>query len=225
MAYRFRKPNIGGPEQEMVNNFLTNDFPFQKKEKLKIFEQPELPVGYPDVVAVCYKKQFDGLTKANRVPLPLNHIKVLHYLFNKRWASHEFISDQLLVHPKEIETILADLLSAEMIYCRGTKISIRSLSKIFFITKIISIEAKIQNWRKAIIQASTNTWFASHSYILIPPNRNIELIIEEAERRKVGVLIYDLGKTTLAVKAEEQKIPSSYGSWIFNELLIQPEAI
>jgi len=217
MPLQFRNCNRHGPERELVDNSLKAGLPIKSKYGLTIFEEPALPIGYPDIVAVCPSRPFDDYSK--RIPLKPSHLRVLHHLYTVRKGSPEDISQQLLVTELQAKKIVQDLLDAELLYSHGKSVAIRSLPKIFFVNKIISIEAKIQDWKTAILQAATNTWFASHSYILLPPKNNLDHICSEAARYGVGVMVFDDGPY-IASEARPHQIPASYGSWLFNEQLV-----
>ena len=63
----------------------------------------------------------------------------------------------------------------------------RSLARAFAVKHIVA-RAKVSDWSTALMQAAANHWFASHSYILIPPSRVLERINQRAEELGVGVL-------------------------------------
>jgi hypothetical protein len=110
-----------------------------------------------------------------------------------------------------------DLRDADLITLSGGKIAPKKLSRSFAVKHIFAIEAKISNWSKALEQASANRWFASHSFILIPPNRSIARISERASELGIGVLVFDDHEVNQVVAPKVFSIPASYGSWLFNE--------
>jgi len=75
----------------------------------------------------------------------------------------------------------------------------------------------LTNWRKAIQQAVANLWFASQSYVLLPPMRTLKKVAQEAKKFGIGVIVFDGEQTKMIVKPKRQRIPISYGSWLINE--------
>src|SRR5690606_26441777 len=96
-----------------------------------------------------------------------------------------------------------------------------SLANIFLANRIVSIEAKMSNWRKAIFQAVNNLWFASDSYVLIPDLKNSGNIASYAKDYGIGVIKFDGEKSVELLAPVSNKIPASYGSWIFNEMAVR----
>lgn len=201
-----------GPESELVTKVLAQGLPF--KNKFEIIQELELPTGYPDILAVSYKKHSEPL--ANFDHFNKEHLKVLHYLYSLKASSSNEISSKLLIKPKTVDKILYDLLDAELVWSKGDRFKIKSVSKIFAIDKIIAIEAKIQDWRSAVSQAINNTWFASDSYILIPEKKNNHLIAEYAQKFGIGVIVSANEEPYIYSRAQVQKLPVSYGSWFVN---------
>jgi DUF1365 family protein len=116
-----------------------------------------------------------------------------------------------------VAELVDDLLNADLISTRGSFVTARPLGKIFAARHIIAVEAKIKNWRKALQQAVANLWFASHSYILLPPLRTLNRVVKEAKKFGVGVLVFDGKKTKMVFRPKRQQIPISYGSWLISE--------
>ncbi len=95
----------------------------------------------------------------------------------------------------------------------GDKWRIRSLRSCFAVQRIIAIEAKIDNWRRALRQAAMNLWFASSSFVLLPPSRKTDEVESHAEQ--LGVKIWTHGSTFSVTGSNVG--PRSYASWLFNE--------
>ena len=95
------------------------------------------------------------------------------------------------------------------------------MSKIFALRKIVAVEAKIANWKRAIEQAINNTWFASHSYVLMPSLKNIEDVVSVSSQFGIGVIIQESDSNSIVSQAKPLEIPSSIGSWLFNEWVIR----
>jgi len=111
-------------------------------------------------------------------------------------------------------------LMKKLIYKRSGLLLPRSISKVFCLKKIISIEAKIKDWRKAIEQAIMNTWYASHSYVLFPRTSISIKAIGSAKKYGIGIISFEENKPKVLLKPLIRKLPASYGSWMLNDLII-----
>jgi hypothetical protein len=116
-----------------------------------------------------------------------------------------------------VDAAALDLAAAEVASVDEDQIEIRPLREIFVARRIIAIEAKIRDWRRAIEQARANSWFASHSFILLPGERFTAHVAEDASAAGVGVLTFDGSTVSVQVRSAEHPLPTSYGSWLFNE--------
>jgi hypothetical protein len=141
----------------------------------------------------------------------------MHFLYWNKGARLSHMSEMLACSQRALTKVVQQLSLAGMVRIRGKYVSPRALADLFIAQRIVAIEAKISNWAKAIQQAKANTWFASHSYILIRPHRSIDIVARKAEEAGVGVLVFDGESVVTAMESAEHVIPASYGSWLFNE--------
>ena len=118
---------------------------------------------------------------------------------------------------RDIEKTIERLIKAELLIERDQSFKLKSLESVFFVKKIISIEAKIKNWKKAFEQAWLNEFFASESYVLLPHNTINAHVIEYSQKLGVGVIAHEAKKSVIIKESKSKRIPSSYSSWVFNE--------
>lgn len=182
-----------------------------------MFLEPELPTGFPDLVLV--RGGFRRQARRGK-PLTAQHMRVLHHLFLTRGRSLESLHQDLLLPQARARQLLDRLRRAHLIRRHGDIFRPRRLDEIFKTRSIVAVEAKMANWKSALAQAIANLWFASHSYILIPANRNLRSVVQEARKHSIGVMVYAERRYRLAHWAPRQRIPSSYGSWLFNEWVL-----
>ncbi len=128
-----------------------------------------------------------------------------------RRTNFDDIVKSILLPKPQLTRLSEDLKQAGLVCISGSIIYAKSLKKTFAARHIVAIEAKLRDWRKAIQQAVANMWFASHSYILLPPSRSLKLIVQEAKKFGIGVLIFDGNKTRRIMKPRPQQLPASYG--------------
>jgi hypothetical protein len=205
-----------GPEIRLLRAALKTEFFFRRQLPAVFFHEPELPTGLPDLVAVYMSRNQPKLTP-ERLRLTSAHIRVLHSLHLLSRASLEDLSARLAMPQRNLEKLVLNLSEAELITVRGSNLSPTGLSKAFAVKHIVAIEAKIDNWPKALEQAAANRWFASQSFILIPPSRSITKITKRAAELGVGVLVLVDNEIKQVLDPKVAPIPASYGSWLFNE--------
>ena len=205
-----------GPETRLLRAALKTEFFLRHQLPAVFFHEPEMPTGLPDLVAVYMEEKQPQLTP-KRLRLTEIHIRILHALHALSSVSLEDLSSLIRISSRDLERLVLDLKDADLITLSGTRIAPKKLSRSFAVKHIFAIEAKISNWSKALEQASANRWFASHSFILIPPNRSIARISERASELGIGVLVFDDHEVNQVVAPKVLSIPASYGSWLFNE--------
>lgn len=214
------RQTFGGPEFELINAALENGFPNDTRLQRLLFREPELPTGFPDLVLVYFGRSPVNFAPS-RVHLTHQHIRLLHHLYSVRRSDVRNLSSTLALKERLVRTFVDDLINSSLVSLRGKTITSKSLPTIFAARRIVAVEAKVKDWRKALHQAAANMWFASHSFILLPRHRRLSFITEEAQKIGVGVLVYDGEATKVVIKAKKNNIPASYGSWLFNEWTIR----
>lgn len=205
-----------GREMSLVNEFLAGGSLAKQGVTPLVFTEPKLPTGFPDIVAVYLSDKRITVTPG-RSALQDDHLRLLHHLCMVKTTSFDEIKAGLGWRGKMLERCITDLADADLVFVHGSKIVARGVRSIFAIRKIIAIEAKIGDWRRALRQACTNTWFASHSYLLIPSTRVMDQVGEAARNMGIGVITFDGTNTRTVVAPLARSIPASYGSWLFNE--------
>lgn len=210
------RSSLPGRETSLVSDFLQSGVLRTPRYQSEIFNEPKLPTGFPDIVAV-YLGDVPLSMNPSRNALTHTHLRLLHHLCSVKKTSVTDIISDLGWRGKMLDQTIEALSDADLIYRRGSRIFARELRKIFAVRKIVAIEAKVDNWARGLQQASSNTWFASHSYLLIPENRNVAKVKSTAQALGVGVMIFDGDETRTIVTPRVSPLPSSYGSWLFNE--------
>lgn len=209
-----RRSTLSGPESAFVSAALASHGRFMAR--VSLFREPELPTGFPDLVVVVASRTSDFVPPA-RFRVAEHHLKVLHHLSRLGCTALQDVAESLLLRMDRLETIASDLVAAELALIDGRFIEARRVSEIFHARRIVAIEAKMRDWRRAIEQARANTWFASHSLILLPKERFNNRIGAAASEAGIGVLTFDGTRLAIPVKALERPLPASYGSWLFSE--------
>ncbi|MBS3918749.1 MAG: hypothetical protein KG012_07655 [Deltaproteobacteria bacterium] len=210
---------VTGTEKELVDSFvkyIPQSFRWQKGA-VAIFHEPRMESGFPDLVIVQYlPKVFDQWVAA-RSSLKLIDMKILHYLSNVRGADASALIATLGIAAKPLLSSIERLLDAGLITRSKTMWKTEALNHIFGLRSIIAVEAKIKNWTDAFQQGQLDQWFASESYVLSPVERPSQSIIDRSRKTGVGVFLLNGAHVRRYLGARKCNIPSSYGSWMFNE--------
>jgi len=175
-----------------------------------------MPTGYPDVVAVMLRKSTVRVN-AQRAGLRLPHLRLVHHIHTMRRSSEQELMARLLFRPTQMPRLLSDLEGAGLIRRAGKTVFARYAPSPFVARRIIAVEAKMRDWHRAIEQAISNTWFASHSFVLLPHKCWTGNVGRAARRHGIGVLLFNGTRLSLQVRPRTHSLPGSYGSWLVNE--------
>ena len=184
--------------------------------QLAVFVEPRIESGFPDVVFASYLPSIIDNWSDKREALDLYDLKLLSYLCNANDVLGGKIISKLGFAEKQTITSLEKLMDAKLISYRERSWRIRELRDVFSLTKLIAVEAKINDVSKVIEQTHLNTWFASHSYALTNSNRPQSETVKTFS--KYGIGLYCKGSHfRKVVEAKQHTLPSSYLSFQFNE--------
>jgi len=221
---RCRKANKG-PEAELVKKFL--DFIeifYNEKFQYTVLIEPYAEAGIPDVLIIEWNQKDLKNWVPQRNNLVKEDIKIMHHVssFGNRGVKVEKLSNQLGYKMNQVMRSLEKLVDAHLISIEAERAFIKDLSNNFFINKIITIEVKLRDWKKALYQAELNENFASHSYVLLP-HSYINERITNSFQGNVGLLAQNENNVVFKKHAKKGKLPRSYFSWILNEYIGRQE--
>lgn len=217
----FRKPKKG-PEMHLIEQLINNiSSIFGNDYSYEVLVEAYAEIGIPDLIVVVYDKEFLKNTwDENRCNLNIIDIKILHHIWtvgNKGINFNEIVN--ILGYDRNvINKVINKLCKADLTICKNNRLVIANPENAFFVKKIITIEAKISNYKKAFEQAFININYSSHSYVLMP-YENINQKVKSNLPKTIGLLGQKDNSTVLTKKAKEEKIPSSYFSWVINEYI------
>jgi DNA-binding Lrp family transcriptional regulator len=208
-----------GPEKELVDFFMKyipQCFHWQKGA-VAIFHEPRMETGFPDLVIVQYLPEVFEHWVAARSALSPVDLKILHYLSNVQGADASTLMATLGIAAKPLLSSIERLLDAGLITRYKTKWRAEALNHIFGVRSIVAVEAKIKNWSDAFHQSQLNLWFASEAYILSPVEKPSQSIMSRSRDSGIGIFLLNGNHVRRAQGTQKNDIPSSYGSWMFNE--------
>jgi predicted transcriptional regulator len=209
-------------ESIFLEKFLDSNF-FESLTgggKYFLLQEPYTGLGFTDLVCIIWDRNIEEEWTEKRNNLTLNDIKILHHLYNNKvYKSIDEISRELNFSFIDVLKSIEKLNDAELIVANNkNKVKIRKIKEIFFVKKIISIEAKLRNWRKALEQSFNNTLFSSQSYILFPQENLTKNLIKTYNDTSIGIISFSKSYSVVK-KAKKQRIPAALTSWLFNEYI------
>lgn len=210
---------MSGPESDLVDVLLDNIEKFYRKDlEYEVCTEPYSEIGIPDVVVIGWDRSVNTDWNAQRNKLNKADLKILHHVAcrKNRGILIEKISFELGFTEKKITQSLARLVDAVLIQRNGERIFIMDFESNFFLRQIITIEAKIKNWKDAYYQAEINQNFASHSYVLLP-EKIIKPQLKSTFNGSIGLLGKNEKGVVVKKKAKKGSLPRSYFSWVLNE--------
>ncbi|MFP6788977.1 MAG: hypothetical protein VB954_03275 [Thalassolituus sp.] len=200
---------------------METDFLSSLKSKdtdILVLEEPSTGFGFPDLVVLVYEKRIADLWSCYRNQLTNDDLRLLYYLnVNKKAKCLESLTFETGHTLKAINTSINRLMNANLI--RTTldgRLKAKPLKELFFLQEIISIEAKITDWKGAIQQTENNSTFSSKSFSLFPSSLVSKNIITAFKSRNLGLISFD-EDYIIQQRPTRRPIPSSFQSWIFNE--------
>ena len=222
------RPNIGlytrlatlGDEYELVGQFIEyycNIFTRNnKKTQLAVFVEPRIDSGFPDVVFASYLPSITDNWSDKREALDVFDLKLLSYLCIAEESVGAKIISTLGFPEKQTLASLEKLMDAKLISYRGRSWRVRELRDVFSLTKLIAVEAKLNDINKVVEQTHLNTRFASHSYALTNSAHPQGATVKKFKRFGLGLYGKDSQFRRL-IEAKSFSLPSSYLSFQFNE--------
>jgi len=208
-----------GPELELVEEFI-HEIPKifkSKKNKLALFIEPLIEGAYPDIVVAEYnpnivenwQEQRNLLTKIDfKIFENIRHYKGLTSTDMFKTTNHNY---------KTLLQSIEKLYDAGLVERKQGKWKAKSLSEIYSVKRLVSIEAKMKEWKTLLNQADANQWFASESYALSSVKNPRKSTINKFKDYGIGLYSLSNQKLVKLNEAKKQSLPKSYMSWMFNE--------
>lgn len=195
-----------------IHRFLKNN----RINNLAVFIEPQISSGFPDIVFASYSAKILDRWSDEREKLNTNDLKVLSYLLLSGGCTGENLLAKLRLPEKTVLEAVGKLLDARMINRTSGMWKPVDVRNIYHIKKLVSVEAKMTDIKKAAEQSLINTWFASQSYAVVNTANPKDSTVKSFERQGTGLYCRRKGFQKV-VEAQKLKLPSSYLSLQFNE--------
>ena len=228
MIIKNSRPDIGlytrpvtlGDEYELVEQFIEYYCHLfirnNKKTQLAVFVEPRIDSGFPDVVFASYLPSITDKWSDMRETLDITDLKLLSYLCTTESVIGAKIISTLGFPEKQTLTSLEKLMDAKLVSYRDRSWRVRELRDVFSLTKLIAVEAKLNDINKVVEQTHLNTRFASQSYALTSSAHPKDVTVKKFKRFGLGLYGKD-SQFRCLVEAKRYCLPSSYLAFQFNE--------
>ncbi|MDO5555597.1 MAG: MarR family winged helix-turn-helix transcriptional regulator [Clostridia bacterium] len=221
----FRTP-VQGVELNLVKDFVgykKNEFDKNNKDDgigMAILQEPKIETAYPDIIFVEYKRKNFEKWNEDRKKLNKQDLKILYHLYMKKGLESIQIVRQLGLEYSMLLKSIENLLDANMIERKSGMWQIVNRDDFFAIKKIETVEAKINQWNSALMQAVNNKRFSSECYVLSNTKQDPnEIVKEKFSEFGIGMYQQKNQKFKTIKKAKKNKIPNSYTSLLIEEII------
>lgn len=213
--------STAGPEGYLLDCFIKKkSLDKRNKSDLAMFVEPEILSGYPDLVIAKYDVSKHRGWNDKRLKLRNIDIRILYYFLVRNHATSSQCCMQLGIKKAILLDCLENLLDAKLIMRKHFEWFVsEGFADSLLISELISVEAKINDWKKVFEQACINMHFANSSYVLTPTKKPSDTIMEHARNMGVGIYSCSDRKVTRVVPPHTKQGFVSYTSLLFNEWL------
>lgn len=193
MQVEYFRPQRPGPEVHIENAVASHLARLFPTERSPVWVAGSLPIGagMPDLVAVSYQPEIIALANVD-----MRSADILAYLRVVNKARLDTITQRISAPRTRIVKCIDDLLEAEAILEDSLSFSIHPNWR-SILPEIITIEAKVSDWRRGVKQAVRNRIFSHRSYLALP-EKSADRVRHDEVFRRFGVGIIGVGASSEA---------------------------
>lgn len=180
MVTYFQK-RVKGPENRLedaivanINEFVYSNDPVWMAGSLKV------GAGIPDLLCASFSPEVITLVKIDP-----SDINIMAYLHSVRCAKQETIASKTRHSETSIVYHLEKLIQLEIITSTTSSFSLTPGWR-NILAEVVCVEAKVENWKTAVTQASRNLIFANRSFVALPEKTAVR-VKDEPVFKKYGL--------------------------------------
>lgn len=166
---------------------------FSIKENPIVLEEVGLGFGIADLV--ISELNFSDI-ELDREPLNSIDINIYKIIERKKKVTIDSVSETTRCNKRQINESLDKLIKGNFIEKRDSYYVFTNKYELSF-KKSIAIEAKLKNWKRALMQAYRYKWFADYSYVVLD-HAYIKVAIENIDMFKR----YNIGLISVSFEGE-----------------------
>lgn len=178
-------------EQELVNLFKISYFNKYKIQRKKIFEEVNLGFGIADLVVSELKNENNCISRDKLTYIDINIYQIVKK--NKK-ITFDKVKQISGVRKEEVNKSLKKLVEYSFIQKVDSCYIFKNKYELSY-KKSIAFEAKLRNWKRALMQAYRYKWFADYSYVVLDESHS-KVAIENLDTFKK----LNIGLITLNIK-------------------------
>lgn len=182
----FRSPKFG-TEASLVESFCQQWH--APCSRTKLLREIQTPNGYADLLQIRLRKDWKKLIAYSE--LPSSWVYAISSLPYRKTFDTEYFASLTGVTVRYAQRILQAFEAADVLVRGSAKDHWNKRSQPFLpLLNLISIEAKLRDWNRALEQAVRNKSFADESWVLLDAahERSLKSNLAEFRSRNVGVL-------------------------------------
>lgn len=209
-------------EKELVETFtsVTPNFLFcqqHRKRRIKQFSEVQVGSVIPDLVYISLSPK-----KVDRGNVYLSELNccILADLLENGPSDLDSISERLFCRSEKIESSLKLLQRYQIVVLKKEKYFSICKKTLKFNSQIVAVEAKLKNWKKAILQAKAYLQFAHISYVALPLElANRSKIIEQCKINGIGLIGVESQSSKSIYRPKSQKPNSKQAFWVMSKTI------
>ncbi len=209
-AQASRRASSFATEEQLISAIRTT-FAQQGSANWEWFDEFSSPSGTADLVAVALRRDWQQQPSFRRVPVRwLYPLKVLSLgvPIDLRWFCNRFGVSESSAH-----SVLAAYIDADYcLYKPQERVWIKTKDPLPVADRIVAVEAKLRDWRRALYQAVQYASYAFEVWVVLDTTflHSALLHLDEFERRGIGLLgLSSEGEAELANPATRRQ-PRNY---------------
>lgn len=207
-----------GPERDLVERYVRTVRDADRDKAGVVLKEIGLPTGYPDIVIVEVAEADRPRLRTRDSRGAIKAYKLLQFLYARGHCEITRAAKMLGSPVRTLEKIAKELASSGFLSDLGSPEMLQVRDRGLGVSRIVAIEAKIKDWKGALRQAMANTWFASHSYVLMPAESVSTECLRVARSLGIGVIAEKSSHFVELLAPAEVQLPASYGSWLVVEV-------
>lgn len=217
------RPITEGKEFDMVKEFIKfreGQFHATSTKELLIFLETKINNSYPDIIFAEYNpEKYEDWNRA-RNRLTTKDLKIFHFIYKNENVTSPLLIKELAIQYKTLQRSIEALMDAHLVERKDGYWNIPNKNKIFGVSKLEAVEAKIGKWNEVVQQAIINTTFASESFVLSKRQREPDdFVIQQTHNFGIGIYLYKDNQFSTFSKARRNRFPVNYNSIYLNECI------
>lgn len=186
----------------------------------------ELPVNHRivDIVIadITFENEHIYKNKQNLTRLSLSELDVLAMIYIEKNVSIHFLKSRLHMDPTNIKKLYISKFERLGLIRKSSRYKYETTAWANIkVNSIVSIEAKLSNWKEALQQGIDNLSFADYSYVALDESSiNTQKISEHFKKYNIGLLsVNNNGMVKLVYKSKRNKSPN-YSDFAFQRMIL-----